>query len=140
MKKTYSVEANFNDMRIDRWIRNKFGEIPQSLIEKNLRSGNIKLNKKKIKSSIKVRTDDQIDLFNIEQLCNHSTDWFGQMSSICLPNCDVLDLYRYLKSENIEIPIMEWNKKKILRISIQAYNSEKDIDKLITSLKNYFKL
>ena len=34
-------------MRIDRWIRIKFGKIPQGLIEKYLRSGKIKLNKKK---------------------------------------------------------------------------------------------
>jgi 23S rRNA pseudouridine955/2504/2580 synthase len=52
-------------MRIDRWIRYFIGKIPQSLIEKNLRSGKIKLNKKKIKSSHKVKTDDEIDFFNI---------------------------------------------------------------------------
>ena len=53
-------------MRIDRWIRFKFGNIPQGLIEKYLRSGKIKLNKKKIKSSQKISTKDNIDLFNIE--------------------------------------------------------------------------
>jgi septal ring factor EnvC (AmiA/AmiB activator) len=42
-------------MRIDRWIRQSLGNIPQGLIEKNLRSGKIKLNKKKIKSSHKVK-------------------------------------------------------------------------------------
>ena len=66
MKKTYSVESTFNDMRLDRWIRNVLGNIPQGLIEKNLRSGKIKLNKKKIKSSVKVKTNDQIDLFDFE--------------------------------------------------------------------------
>jgi len=66
MKKTYTVESTFNDMRLDRWIRNVLGNIPQSLIEKNLRSGKIKLNKKKIKSSVKVKTNDQIDLFDFE--------------------------------------------------------------------------
>ena len=40
--------------------------IPQGLIEKYLRSGKIKLNKKKIKSSQKISTKDNIDLFNIE--------------------------------------------------------------------------
>ena len=53
-------------MRIDRWIRFKFGNIPQGLIEKYLRSGKIKLNKKKIKSSQKISTKDNIELFNIE--------------------------------------------------------------------------
>ena len=65
MKKTYIVDTTCNDMRIDRWIRYFIGKIPQSLIEKNLRSGKIKLNKKKIKSSHKVKTDDKIDFFNI---------------------------------------------------------------------------
>ena len=66
MKKTYIVDSTCNDMRIDRWIRHYVGKIPQSLIEKNLRAGKIKLNKKKIKSSHKVRENDNIDLFNID--------------------------------------------------------------------------
>ena len=64
MKKTISVDSTFNDMRIDRLLRNHLGKIPQGLIEKNLRSGKIKLNKKKVKSSTKVKLGDQIDLFN----------------------------------------------------------------------------
>jgi len=52
-------------MRIDRWIRNFIGKIPQGLIEKNLRTGKIKLNKKKIKSSYKIKTNDKIELYNI---------------------------------------------------------------------------
>ena len=65
MKKSYIVDSTCNDMRIDRWIRNNIGKIPQSLIEKNLRAGKIKLNKKKIKSSHKIKSNDKIDLFNI---------------------------------------------------------------------------
>ena len=64
MKKSFSVDSTFNDMRIDRWIRNNLGNIPQSLIEKSLRSGKIKINNKKIKSSQKVKTDDTIELFD----------------------------------------------------------------------------
>jgi len=52
-------------MRIDRWLRNKLGKIPQGLIEKSLRSGKIKINKKKIKSSFKIKTNDQINIFNL---------------------------------------------------------------------------
>jgi 23S rRNA pseudouridine955/2504/2580 synthase len=66
MKKSYIVDSTCNDMRIDRWIRHCLGSIPQGLIEKNLRTGKIKLNKKKIKSSQKVKTKDEIDLFNID--------------------------------------------------------------------------
>ena len=66
MKKSYIVDSTCNDMRIDRWIRNYIENIPQGLIEKNLRAGKIKLNKKKIKSSQKVKTKDIIDLFHID--------------------------------------------------------------------------
>ena len=65
MKKSYIVDSTCNDMRIDRWFRLKIGKIPQSLIEKSLRAGRIKLNKKKVKSSHKIKTNNVIDLFNI---------------------------------------------------------------------------
>ena len=64
MNKTFIVDTTYNDMRLDRWLRSKIGNIPQSLIEKSLRSGKIKLNKKKVKSSIKIKTNDRIELFN----------------------------------------------------------------------------
>ena len=65
MKKSYIVDSTCNDMRIDRWIRNSIGKVPQSLIEKNLRAGKIKLNNKRIKSSQKVKTNDKIDIFDL---------------------------------------------------------------------------
>ena len=64
MKRIYNVDAAYNNMRIDRWVRNNIGNLPQGLIEKSLRNGKIKLNKKKVKSSHKIKTNDQIDLFN----------------------------------------------------------------------------
>ena len=66
MKKSYTVDSTCNDMRIDRWLRFKVGKIPQGLIEKHLRSGKIKINKKKIKSSAKVKTNDIINIFNLD--------------------------------------------------------------------------
>ena len=49
MKKSYIVDSTCKNMRVDRFIRHILGKIPQSLIEKNLRAGKIKLNKKKLK-------------------------------------------------------------------------------------------
>ena len=66
MKKSFNVDSTFNDMRIDRWIRNNLGNYPQGLIEKSLKSGKVKINSKKIKSSHKVKTGDIIDLFNFD--------------------------------------------------------------------------
>ena len=66
MKKVINVDNTFSGMRIDRFLRKYFQSIPQSLIEKNLRNGKIKLNKKKIKSSKKLKNNDIIELHNFD--------------------------------------------------------------------------
>ncbi len=66
MKKSYIVDSTCNDMRLDRWLRLNIGKIPQGLVEKYLRKGKIKLNRKKAKSSFKVKTKDEINIFDIE--------------------------------------------------------------------------
>ena len=66
MIKSLIVESKNNNMRIDRLLRVKIGKIPQGLIEKSLRNGKIKLNKKKVKSSHKVFTNDKIELFDFK--------------------------------------------------------------------------
>ena len=65
MKKNINVDKSYNEMRIDRFIRNHLGKIPQGLIEKNLRNGKLKLNQKKVKSSKKVKTGDILNIFNL---------------------------------------------------------------------------
>ena len=47
MKKSYIADYASNNMRLDRWIRNNLEKVPQGLIEKKLRIGKIKVNKKK---------------------------------------------------------------------------------------------
>ncbi len=66
MKKSINVDATYTGMRIDRFLRKYFESIPQSLIEKSLRSGKIKLNKKKVKSSTKLQINDLIQLHNFK--------------------------------------------------------------------------
>ena len=66
MIKNFIIDITCNNMRLDRWLRNRLGNIPQSLIEKSLRSGKIKVNKKKIKSSFKVKTNDKVVIFNFD--------------------------------------------------------------------------
>ena len=66
MKKSYIVDHSYEGIRIDKWIRNNLGKVPQGLIEKSLRAGKIKLNKKKIKSSTKLSTKDIINVYDVE--------------------------------------------------------------------------
>ncbi len=66
MIKSYKIDKSSVDMRIDRWIRNYIGKIPQGLIEKDLRKGKIKLNGKKTKSSTKLKINDLIIIYNLD--------------------------------------------------------------------------
>ena len=66
MIKSYIIDSTYTNMPLDRWLRNKIGNIPQSLIEKSLRAGKIKINKKKAKSSLKLKANDKIEIFNLK--------------------------------------------------------------------------
>ena len=70
MKKTFLIENNFVNARLDKWFKRKVCEIPQSLIEKNIRKGNIRVNNKKKKSSYKVQEHDQIFVYNLDLITN----------------------------------------------------------------------
>ena len=64
MKKSFKIDKKSIGLRIDKWIKNNIGKLPQSLIEKSLRKGKIKLNNKKVKSSIKLKENDELRLNN----------------------------------------------------------------------------
>jgi len=88
MIKSFIVDLTCNNMRLDRWIRNKIGKFPQSLIEKNLRIGKIKINKKKVKSSFKIKTDDKIDIydFNFKENITQKNTKFNPSNQIVKAN------------------------------------------------------
>ena len=65
MLEVIKIDNSSVGLRIDKWIKNNLEKIPQSLIEKDLRNGKIKVNKKKIKSSYKLNNQDKIYLYNI---------------------------------------------------------------------------
>jgi len=65
MKKICLIKNEHNNTRLDRWFRRYICNVPQSLIEKNIRKGNIKVNKKTKKSSYKLITNDIVEIYNI---------------------------------------------------------------------------
>ena len=65
MKKIYTINDEFINSRLDRWFRRNLLDVPQSLIEKNIRKGNIRVNNKKNKSSYRLKKNDQILIKNI---------------------------------------------------------------------------
>ena len=68
MKNNYLINGDYISMRLDRWIRKNVSDIPQSLIAKNIRKGNIKINNKKEKSSYKLKKNDKVILYNFNFL------------------------------------------------------------------------
>ena len=65
MRNIFTVKSDFVNTRLDRWFRKTICDVPQSLIEKNIRKGKIKVNQKKEKSSYKLKDNDKIVLHNI---------------------------------------------------------------------------
>ena len=65
MLEVVNINNSSVGLRIDKWIKINLKKIPQSLIEKDLRNGKIKVNKKKVKSSYKLNIKDQIYLHNL---------------------------------------------------------------------------
>ena len=70
MKKLFIIYNEHINSRLDRWFRRNVCEIPQSLIEKSIRKGNIKVNNIKEKSSYKLKENDKILIKNINFLEN----------------------------------------------------------------------
>ncbi len=64
MKNSFYIDDDFANSRLDRWIKRQICRIPQSLIEKSIRKGNIKINNKKQKSSYKLKKGDKVELYN----------------------------------------------------------------------------
>ena len=67
MPKSYTVDDDYNDSRLDKWFKNKILNLPHSLFEKILRQNKVKVNKKKTKSSYRLQKGDLIEIYNISK-------------------------------------------------------------------------
>ena len=68
MKSKYVVKKDYHNTRFDRWFKQNVSDIPQSLIEKLIRKNKIKVNKKKTKTKYRVKSNDEIEIFNLEKI------------------------------------------------------------------------
>ena len=76
-------------------------------------------------------------LTGLPPICPDEGVWFQQMATIRLPACDTESLKERLWEEwKIEVPIITWNRAPLLRVSIQAYNDEADLARLIDALRH----
>ena len=65
--------------------------------------------------------------------------WYAQMASLPLPPCDTGALKEWLSDEHrIEIPILTWQGRPVLRLSVQGYNTRQEVETLIEALEAFF--
>ena len=67
MPKTFIVDDEYHETRLDKWFKQKVINLPHSLIERILRQNKIKLNKKKVKSSYRLQSGDLIEIYDISK-------------------------------------------------------------------------
>jgi isopenicillin-N epimerase len=64
-----------------------------------------------------------------------SSDWYAQMVTLPLPLCNERALQKALHDRfGIEVPVSRWHDRSLLRVSVQGYNTRKDIDALTQGL------
>ncbi|MFV9505387.1 MAG: aminotransferase class V-fold PLP-dependent enzyme [Oscillochloridaceae bacterium umkhey_bin13] len=76
------------------------------------------------------------DLAGQGQLCTDAPTWYAQMATIPLPPCDPIRLKQRLWDDYaIEVPVIDWNGRPHVRISIQVYNGPADLEHLLIALR-----
>jgi isopenicillin-N epimerase len=76
------------------------------------------------------------ELTSLAPLHSHADNWFRQMIAAPLSaDTNIDSLKKRLYDEHrIEVPLVEWNGNKLIRVSVQGYNTNNDIDKLCHAL------
>jgi len=75
-------------------------------------------------------------LVRMEPLYPLDSNFYAQMGIAPLPNSDLDQLKRYLYDEyKVEVPLIQWRDKQFVRVSVQGYNSQEDIDTFIGALE-----
>ncbi len=77
------------------------------------------------------------DLFQMQPLYPLDSDLYHQMGIAPLPpdtDLDALKTHLY-DVHHVEVPLIDWNGLKFVRISVQAYNTQADLDALVEGLE-----
>ncbi len=78
------------------------------------------------------------ELTGLAPLHSAADGWFAQLTAAPLPVDAVPDLVafkaRLYEEYRIEVPLIAWKNMKLIRVSIQGYNSKRDVDHLLRAL------
>lgn len=89
--------------------------------------------------ALAVQTRNRInEITGLEPVCPDSTAWFSQMFTARLPQHSWEALRDNLWPEfKIEVPVPNWNEQPMIRISVQAYNTPEDMERLLGAIEKY---
>jgi isopenicillin-N epimerase len=77
-------------------------------------------------------------LTGLSPISPDSAEWWEQMCAIPLPAREGMTAERLQaalwEQHQVEVPIVEWQGRRFVRVSIQAYNSPRDVDRLVEAL------
>ena len=75
------------------------------------------------------------ELTGLPPICPDSPEWYAQVAAFPRPPCDADELKRRLYDQyRVEVPIFEWGGRQSVRVSVQGYNSEADVETLAGGL------
>ncbi len=76
------------------------------------------------------------DLTKLPPLYSPDSDFYCQMAVAPLPPSNLVVLKARLYDEHrVEVPITQWQDQQFVRISVQGYNTQEDIDALVHALE-----
>jgi isopenicillin-N epimerase len=78
------------------------------------------------------------ELSGLPALYPPDEDFYQQMATVPIPNVqDIKVLQERLYNDyKVEVPCIEWKDRHYIRVSVQGYNTQADIDRFIHALKN----
>lgn len=126
MPDNFKISKDSNNIRFDRWFRDSVLNVPNSLLQKLLRKNIIKVNRKKIKSSFRLKTGDQVVVYNLSQY--QPTNLKKKISYIP-PNREKNKLEKVIIFDNDDYMVI--NKPK----SISVQSGTKNLKNIVDTLK-----
>ncbi|MDP6419219.1 MAG: aminotransferase class V-fold PLP-dependent enzyme [Candidatus Krumholzibacteria bacterium] len=70
-----------------------------------------------------------VEIAGLPEICPAHEDWIGQMAAFEIPPCDVIALQKKLyETHGVEVVGIEWENRSFLRFTVQAYNTDADLE------------
>ncbi len=138
---SFIINKDFEDSRIDRFLKKQYPNTPQSLFEKNFRKKNITVNNKKVKNLFRLKINDIVDIYidfkikTISKKKNFSTSDYDELKKSfifeCEDYCILNKPYGYASQDGSKV---KKNVIDILNLNSKNYHIVHRLDKETTGL------